>query len=256
MLELQRKDITSLEVLPSESIRQVMELKEVEGVESVGSLDKEGNFSILESYSQKYTHTVFFKSEDLEKSVCLVHTHNGEYTNPQLSTQDIVTSKKLDIPVLMYHQTFKKWDLYNPLFPHPYPLKIKYNKGLSIRDYVGLQYEILRCDCYSYVREVLRGVYKKEVIDAYKNVDVNNLDFKKIYALFSKPQDYGFKSVQKIEDADVTLLQISQTIPYHVAVIEKANPPINLLHCLSDLKPSIKEPISIYEENIIGIYSV
>jgi hypothetical protein len=183
----------------------------------------------------------------LQPGDIIYHTHILESQNGFFSHRDICTAKVLKkYPILLYHTDFDCWDYFDPAFYHPYPLNLS-RIPLTFRDYIDIPYTPIRCDCYSFAKDVMKGLFNKDIPDIYEN----SVNVQSLYESFQDVTKLGFQPIDEIKNGCLLHTYISQEIPNHVVVVIDAS--IGL--CLHQQR--VKSEIIYYDtlkSNIIDIY--
>ncbi len=87
----------------------------------------------------------------------IYHTHHGEGVPARLSDRDVIASKALKIPYLLYHSTFNQWDYFDPSDINPYPLINNNYTPDKVEFYLNYPWAFERSDCYALFRNYYRG---------------------------------------------------------------------------------------------------
>ncbi|EFX63620.1 hypothetical protein DAPPUDRAFT_335267 [Daphnia pulex] len=201
--------------LPSYIVEEIVQLASTANKEICGVI-RDGFFIELNNLSED-PENILIASTDVAEGDILVHSHYKDTQPGFLTDTDIKTAKLLNVATLLYHPVFRVWDYYNP-----------------------------RCDCYSLARDVLRGLFNIHIPDVYRS----SANQTRLYTLFREPEKLGFKQTFSKTPGTLALIQVSDNIPYHLAVIVD---PIYSIHILE----TKTELINLYEysSNVLGYYS-
>lgn len=214
--------------------------------------DKEYPFVIRKSrvfslwnYSDNPNNVLIDKSSILSGDI-VGHTHYLDSQAARFSVRDIITAKRFGHKILLYHTKTREFDYYDPNYSHPYPLLVNKNE-LSIKDFLGLRYEPIRCDCYSYTRDVAKAIYGLDLPNLFKQT-TKYIDLKKI---FTHPEKIGFKRVFNFSPGNFVLMNLSIETPFHMGILIGEN---TILHSLSEKHPTGILNLEGFKKNILGIY--
>jgi hypothetical protein len=228
---------------PYPAIQSFMTIANTSDKEICGVIRNE-EFLELENLSGDPGNILIDSKKILEEDT-LIHSHYLDTQPGFLSETDVNTAKLTDTPCLMYHTVFRTWDYYNSRYVHPYPFKLRSDR-LSIADYAMCPKFPVRCDCYSLVRDILRGIWKVEIPDVYRN----SVNQNRLYTLFRNPESVGFKRSYQRIPGNLILMYLSEEIPYHLGLIVNNDHAIHVLNYQSELIS-----IEAYLPQIIGIYT-
>lgn len=174
------------------------------------------------------------------------HTHYSDMQEGRFSLKDIITAKKKGCKILLYHTRTKEFDYYDPNYPHPYPLTL-HKEVPTIKSFLQLRYQPIRCDCYSFARDVAWAIYGLKLPDLFKT-NVKYMDFKKI---FTEPETIGFKKIFDFKPGNFVLMNLSIDIPFHMGILIGDGV---MLHSLSEKHSTGTLALEHYKKNILGVY--
>jgi len=235
-------------LLTENSYKKIINIK---AEKEVCGVIKNGEFFELINYSRQHEKALI-DMDDISDGDILFHTHASENSSPVFSKRDILTGKRNKIPLLLYHPVFKKFDFWSPYIPHPYPLKLK-NLNIIKEDYLNLPYQWIRSDCYSFCRDVAKGIYNLDLPDIYNR----NQSIATVKYFFRNPEKLGFKRTTIFKEGCFVLMQLSADIPYHMGIITKVFDQHNALvmHQLGETTASTTINIRGIVDNIVNIYA-
>jgi hypothetical protein len=174
------------------------------------------------------------------------HTHYLDSQAGRFSLKDIITAKKKGCKILLYHVKTKEFDYYDPEFPHPYPLILDKEQP-TIKSFLQLRYEPIRCDCYSYARDVAMAIYGLKLPDLFKT----NMKYLELKKIFTEPEKIGFRKTFNFKPGNFVLMNLSVDIPFHMGILIDENV---MLHALSEKHPTGLLNIEHHKKNILGVY--
>lgn len=227
-----------------QEITQICSEREICGV------IRDGTFIRLNNYS-KHFETALIDMSDLRAGDILFHTHASENSSPVFSKRDILTGKRNNLPLLLYHPTFKQFDFWTPDIPHPYPLRLK-QQEIQVSDYLNLPYQWVRSDCYSFSKDVARGLFSKGLPEIYnKHQTPSSLKY-----FFLHPEKLGFKRLCNFREGCFVLLKMSVNIPFHMGIVINVyeNNNVMMLHQVGDGISSSLKNLKDLMGNVVGIY--
>ncbi|NES83318.1 MAG: hypothetical protein F6K10_18975 [Moorea sp. SIO2B7] len=168
------------------------------------------------------------------------HSHCHDHQSSHFSIDDIESCKSIPekIPFVLYHTSFKEWDLYDPISPNPFPLTN--NKDFKKLDaYIGWRFLWGRSDCFALVKSYFQGILAIDIGD-FRRPEFDGFPVPE----WLVPWDaiaHGFceiprgTSVQKHDIIQIALRGGKQ--PNHIAVITNAER-MEMLHILGFDYPS------------------
>jgi hypothetical protein len=206
---------------------------------------RNGELLCSKNYS-KNPNNVLINSDSVLDDDIVGHTHYTDSQAGRFSFKDIITAKRRGCKILLYHTQTKEFDYFDPDFPHPYPLELN-KKNPTIKDFLGLRYEPIRCDCYSYTRDVALAIYGLKLPNLFKT----NIRYETLKRSFLNPEEIGFKKTYEIKAGNFVLMNFSKSIPFHMGILIGDGA---ILHALSETHPTGLLHIEYYKKNILGVY--
>jgi hypothetical protein len=205
----------------------------------------DGQLFLNKNYS-KNPDSVLIDSTSITDNDIVGHTHYLDTQPGRFSLRDILTAKKHGNKILLYHTETQEFDYFDPNFPHPYPLSVD-NKKLTIKQFLGLRYEPVRCDCYSFTRDVAKAIYSLDLPDIFKE----NIKYTNLKKIFLCPEQLGFKRVFDFKPGNFVLMNLSVDIPFHMGILIGER---MILHSLSEKYPTGLLNLDGLKKNILGVY--
>jgi proteasome lid subunit RPN8/RPN11 len=176
----------------------------------------------------------------------IYHSHRGLQTASHLSYSDLVSSKALKVPYLVYHSDFEEWDYFDPSSVNPYPLIESPHPSESIEHYLGLPWTWNRWDCYSLVQKYYEFVLGIKLQDFNRLGETEGAvvdDWNQFEDNFSSQ---GFNDIgvgNPIKDNDVILIAYVGEILHHAIVVVDAAEKIGI-HILGEGRLSARVRLS------------
>lgn len=152
----------------------------------------------------------------------IYHSHVGENQSSTLSTMDILNSKKLRVPYLVYHQFFAEWDYYDPLSLDPYPLMGLPYIPESLEFYLGRPWQWERFDCFTLLRNYYRGMLGIKLDDFSRLGEEDCITDPQWNQFIENYENQGFRKLETdepIQNNDVFLMNMVGKQIHHCAVV-------------------------------------
>ena len=166
----------------------------------------------------------------------IFHSHVGDSQGSKLSQSDILNSKKLKIPYLVYHAQFCEWDYFDPNSINSYPLLDNPHPENSVEFYLGQQWQWERFDCYTLFRNYYRGVLGINLRDFSRLGDEDCIADTKWNQYTDNYASQGFRALNdddELQDHDVMLMTLVGNQIHHCAIVIDAKNKI-AIHVLGE----------------------
>lgn len=167
-----------------------------------------------------------------DNAIAIFHSHWKDSHDGWLSPTDIHWAKYRNKPSILYHVGFDAWDLFNPAWHHPFPLRATTDPK-SIDHYKGYPWIWSRADCWSIVLYYYRGMLGIDVGDAKRSDDPNEYVQSGWNRYDQELPEHGFVRLDKgtpLQDHDLVVMSITADTPHHIGVITSANDGMILHH--------------------------
>jgi len=155
----------------------------------------------------------------------IYHSHVTDSVPAILSEADILASKALNIPYLVYHVDFAEWDYYDPSSLDPYPLVENPCSPKSIEFYLGHRWAWERFDCYSLFKNFYKGMLGIELKDFSRKGGEESIASPDWNQYVDNYQSQGFRKVkpdEPIQNYDVLLMCLVGNQIHHATIIVDA----------------------------------
>ena len=155
----------------------------------------------------------------------IYHSHRGDDTAAILSETDIVASKALKMPYLLFHVDFAEWDYYDPSGLDPYPLLESPHSPKSVEFYLGHRWAWERWDCYSLFRNFYRGFLGIELKDFSRKGGEDSIASPDWNQYVQNYKSQGFRKLEPnepIQNYDVLLMCLVGHQIHHSAIVVDA----------------------------------
>jgi len=172
-------------------------------------IDSETHLEMIEAYSD----------------AIIYHSHVTDSVPAILSEADILASKALNIPYLVYHVDFDEWDYYDPssldsypLLPNPHPID-------SVEFYLGKRWSWERFDCYTLFRNFYRGVLGIQLKDFSRKGGEESIASPDWNQYVDNYQSQGFRKLEPnapLQNYDVLLMCLVGNQIHHAAIVVDA----------------------------------
>ena len=160
-----------------------------------------------------------------------------------MSPNDIINSRAVGLPYILYHTDFDQWDLFDPKGIHPYPLSQKKFNEKSLDFYTGWPWYWGRSDCLTILRSYYRGVLGHHIQDFQRTPTEEEFATRlKTETWNDYEENLGDQGVVKVAEGripndfafklhDIVLMRLQGRVPHHVGIIVKIEP-LQILHHL------------------------
>lgn len=155
----------------------------------------------------------------------IFHSHLGESTPAILSQRDIISSKALKMPYLLYHVDFDEWDYFDPNSLDSYPLVENPYSPDMIEYYLGKPWQWDRWDCYTLWRNIYKGILDIELRDFSRGGNEGAVLSPSWNQYLENYESQGFTAVSKeqpLQNWDVLLMCLIGTQIHHALIVVDA----------------------------------
>ena len=155
----------------------------------------------------------------------IYHSHVTDAVPSTLSEADILASKALNIPYVVYHVDFDEWDYFDPSSLDPYPLVENPHSPKSVEFYLGHRWQWERFDCYTLFRNFYRGVLGIQLKDFSRKGGEESIVSSDWNQYVDNFESQGFRKVETgepIQNYDVLLMCLVGNQIHHAAIIVDA----------------------------------
>ena len=155
----------------------------------------------------------------------IYHSHVTDAVPAILSEADILASKALNIPYLVYHVDFAEWDYYDPSNLDPYPLVENPHPIDSVEFYLGKRWCWERFDCYTLFRNFYRGVLGIQLKDFSRKGGEESIASPDWNQYVDNYESQGFRKLEPnapLQNYDVLLMNLVGNQIHHAAIVVDA----------------------------------
>ena len=203
-----------------------------------------GDVNDLESITK---HNDFRMPDDIiptmgDKIQAIYHSHWREESPAMLTSADIIQSRAVQIPYIVYHVGFDKWDLWDSNGLHPWPLSKKRSDPKRLEFYTGWPWEWARADCLTLLRSYYKGMLNHDIADFQRTATEHEFQQRLRDGSWNDyEENLGDQGIIKVFDGepnrfkfqlhDIVLMRLQGANPHHVGIVVDLQP-LKILHHL------------------------
>jgi len=232
--------VTHSEVFPDEEVCGVF-VRELECLDGnrVDYIEFDSK-AIDRKHSFAIDRAEYDRLEEKYEVLAVFHSHWADFSDAELSFEDIKQSKWNNTPYLLYHVIDKTWDYFDPQDLNPFPLLPRPSNPKSLEHYLGLPWVWNRADCYTLLRNYYLGRLDIELPDFPRApTPEQQLDGNWDTFIETMPK-IGFVSVEQncpLKENDLLLIKMFGSEAHHCGIITDAKKP-EFIHHVSPTRTS------------------
>lgn len=196
-----------------------------------------------------------------DEIAAIYHSHCSLEHSGYLSFHDIVQSKFFGLPYILFHTLDRNWDYYDPSDLNPWPLQQRNGTPQSTDFYLGWPWDWGRSDCYTLLRNWMKGHEICEMDEFERSSDPEEY----LQEGWSRYEDglptQGFVKLDAgapMKKHDVILMAIKSDVPHHAGIVtdvERGTGKAKFIHHIGPSRLS-GEAIwgGFWEESTKGVY--
>lgn len=159
------------------------------------------------------------------------HSHWEESSPALLTSADVINARATAVASVVYHTSFDQWDMFDPDWLHPWPLKQRHWDVKQLRFYLGWPWEWGRSDCLTLFRAYYKGQLGIHIQD-FQRVESEEkfLELLETGQWNQYEEELPAQGMHKIYDGsppdtfkfhkhDVVLMQLQGRMPHHVGIL-------------------------------------